>query len=69
METFSELLDLCEGNTPVTDGFPSQRPVTRSFHVFLDLHLNEQFSKHVGDLRRLWNGGKCVECISYVAER
>ena len=31
METFSALLALCEGNSPVTGEFPSQRPVTRSF--------------------------------------
>ena len=31
------LLALCEGNPPVTGGFPSQRPVTRSFGVFFDL--------------------------------
>ena len=30
METFSTLLALCKGNPPVTNGFPSQRPVTRS---------------------------------------
>ena len=30
METFSALLTLCEGNPPVTGGFPSQRTVTRS---------------------------------------
>ena len=35
METFSALLALCEGNPPVTGGFPSQKPVTRSFDVFL----------------------------------
>ena len=28
METFSALLVLCEGNPPVTGGFPSKRPVT-----------------------------------------
>ena len=33
METFSALLALCEGNSPVTGGFPSQRPVTRSSDV------------------------------------
>ena len=31
VETFSALLAFCEGNPPVTGGFPSQRPVTRSF--------------------------------------
>ena len=36
METFSALLALCEGNPPVTGGFPSQRPVMMwSFDVFL----------------------------------
>ena len=35
METFSALLALCGGNSPVTDEFPSQRPVTRNFDVFL----------------------------------
>ena len=30
METFSVSLALCEGNPPVTGGFPSQRLVTRS---------------------------------------
>ena len=31
MKMFSALLALCEGNPPVTGGFPSRRPVTRSF--------------------------------------
>ena len=34
METFSELLALCEGNPLVTEGFISQRPVTQSFDGF-----------------------------------
>ena len=33
METFSALLAICAGNSPVTGEFPSQRPVTRSFDV------------------------------------
>ena len=41
METFSALLALCAGNSPGT----SQRPVTRSLDVFLDLHLNKRPSK------------------------
>ena len=45
METFSALLALCVGNSPVTGEFPSQRPVTRSFDVFFDLRLNEPLSK------------------------
>ena len=43
METFSALVTLCEGNPPVTGGFPSQRPVTRSFGVFFDtVQMDEQ---------------------------
>ena len=34
METFSALLAICAGNSPVTGEFPTQRPVTRSFDVF-----------------------------------
>ena len=45
METFSVLLDICAGNSPVTGEFPSQRPVTRSFDVFFDLRLNKRLSK------------------------
>ena len=51
METFSALLALCVGNSPVTDEFPSQRPVTRSFDVFFDLRLNKRLSKQS---RRRW---------------
>ena len=45
METFSALLAICAGNSPVTGEFPTQRPVTRSFDVFFDLHLNKRLSK------------------------
>ena len=45
METFSALLALCAGNSPVTGKFPSQRPVTWSFDVFFDLGLNKRLSK------------------------
>ena len=47
METFSTLLALCVGNSPVTSEFPSQRPVMRSFDVFFDLHLNKRLSKQL----------------------
>ena len=55
METFSALLALCAGNSPVTGEFPSQRPVTQSFDVFFDLRLNKRLSKQSrrGELRRL----------------
>ena len=45
METFSALLAVCAGNSPVPGEFPSQRPVTRSFDVFFDLRLNKRLSK------------------------
>ena len=45
METFSALLALCAGNSPVTGEFPAQRSVTRSFDVFFDLRLNKRLSK------------------------
>ena len=45
METFSALLALCAGNSPVTGEFPSQRPVTRSFDVFFHLCGNKRLSK------------------------
>ena len=53
METFSALLAICAGNSPVTGEFPAQRPVTRSFDVFFDLRLNCWVnSREDGDLRR-----------------
>ena len=48
METFSALLAICAGNSPVPGEFPTQRPVTRSFDVFFDLRLNKRLSKHSG---------------------
>ena len=45
METFSVLLAICTGNSPVPGEFPAQRPVTRSFDVFFDLRLNKRLSK------------------------
>ena len=51
METFSALLSLCAGNSPVTSEFPSQRPLMRSFDVFFHLRLNKRLRKQS---RRLW---------------
>ena len=45
METFSALLAICAGNSPVPGEFPTQRPVTRSFDVFFDLRPNKRLSK------------------------
>ena len=52
METYSALLALCEGNSPVTGEFPSQRQVTRSFEVFFDLSLKKRLcNRDTDDLR------------------
>ena len=45
METFSALLALCAGNSPVLGEFPAQRPVTLSFDVFFDLCLIKRLRK------------------------
>ena len=45
METFSALLAICAGNSPVTGEFPAQRPVTRSFDILFDMRLNKRLSK------------------------
>ena len=43
METFSALLAICAGNSPVSGEFTPLRPVTRSFDVFFDLRLNKRY--------------------------
>ena len=45
METFSALLAIYAGNSPVPGKFPAQRPVTRSLDVYFDLRPNKQLSK------------------------
>ena len=45
METFSASLALCADNLPVTGEFPAQRPVTRSFDVYLICALNKRLGK------------------------
>ena len=45
METFSALLAICAGNSPVSGEFPAQRPVSRSFDVFFNRRLNKCLSK------------------------
>ena len=45
METFSALLAICAGNSPVHGEFPAQRPVTRSFDVFFDVRPNKHLRK------------------------
>ena len=60
METFSVLLAICAGNSPVPGEFLAQRPVTQNFDVFFDLRLNKRLSKQSWGWwfetlsRRLW---------------
>ena len=44
-ETFSMLLALCGGNSPVTGEFPLPMPLTRSLNIFSDLRLHKRLSK------------------------
>ena len=60
-ETFSALLAICAGNSPVTGEFPAQRPVTRSFDVFFDLLSKQSWGWWFETLSRpLWR--HCNEC-------
>ena len=53
METFSTLLALYEGNSPVSGEFPSQRPVTQSFDFFFIYAWTNGWvnNRDAGDLR------------------
>ena len=46
METFSTLLAFVRGINRSPVDSPHEKPVTRSFGIFFDLHLNKRFSKH-----------------------
>ena len=48
METLSALLVICEGNPPVTGGFPSQMASDAGFGVLFDVNLNDLLSKQSG---------------------
>ena len=53
METFSALLAICAGNSPVPGEFPTQRPVTRSFDFFIGIWINGWVNnREVGDYWR-----------------
>ena len=54
METFSALLAICAGKSPVPVEFSLQRPVTRSFDVFfICVWINGWVNtREAGDLRR-----------------
>ena len=76
METFSALLAFCSGNPPVSGEFPAQRPVTRSFDVFFDLHQIKGWvnTREAGELRRhlahydagTTNPAQCTQEIEHV---
>ena len=68
METFSALLAICAGNSPVPGEFPAQRPVTRSFDVFFDLlWINGSVNnREAGDLRRYRT--HCDVTVMYTSE-
>ena len=56
------------GNPPITGGFPSQRPVARSFDGFFDMRLKQTTEKTVLETpgRSLWrycNGNICRGCL------
>ena len=69
METFSALLAICAGNSPVPGEFPTQRPVTRSFDVFFDQRLNKRLSKQPWGwwfetpAWSLWRHHNALECV------
>ena len=54
MDTFSVLLAICAGNSPITGEFPVQRPATRNSDVFLIcVWINGWLNnREAGDLRR-----------------
>ena len=68
METFSALLAICVGNSPVPGEFPAQRPVTQSFDVFFDLRLSKQswgWWFEIGQLIYPWHYRSTSQAIYY----
>ena len=61
METFSALLALLQGNLPITGGFPSQRPMLRSFDIFFHLPLNKR-SRKQSRRRRFQTPSHSLQC-------
>ena len=57
METLTALLVLCEGNPPVTGGFPSQRPIMLEFCWCLCCWPEQSVEKQ---LSCLWDVGKLM---------
>ena len=70
LATFSALLAICAGNSPVTGEFPAQRPVTRSFDVFFDLRLTKWLSGQwwfETPSRSSW--GHCIDVMTAVRQQ
>ena len=67
METFSALLALCAGISPVTDVFPAHRPVTRSFDVRLNIRLSKQSWGQWFETpsRPLWRHCNDIDCSEW----
>ena len=71
METFSALLAICTGNSPVSGECPSQRPVTRSFDIYFDLRLNKRLCKQSWGwwletlLIPLWRHSNLIRSFNY----
>ena len=66
MKLFSALVAICKGNPPVTDGFPSHRPVAQSFDIFFSVRLNKRLSRpsrfwlFQTPSRSLWRHCNCI---------
>ena len=69
METYSVLLVICAGNSPVPGEYPTQMPVTRSLDVFFDLRLNKRLGKQWWGWwfetlsHQLWRHRNVIRCI------
>ena len=76
METFSALLAICAGNSPIPSEFPAKRPVTHSFDFFFDLRPNKRLNKQSWGwlfetlLRPLWRqcNGRAVLLVKNTCE-
>ena len=55
MESFSALLAICAGNSPVPAEFPTQRPVARNCDVLFDLRPNKLLSKQTIARPVIWD--------------
>ena len=72
METFSELLALCEENPPVTGGFPSQRASNAGYGFFEVSLVNKRgwddLRRHGAHVTSLWCNIKLPTLVSTKSE-